>query len=140
MKTSTVKPSAPKWLLVDAEGQSLGRLSAKVASVLRGKHKPSFSPHEIHGDHVVVINAGNLQFHPTKLYRKKYYKHTGYTGNLKTTSLKAALEKDPTKVIERAVKGMLPKNRLRNEMMKRLHVFAESDHTYSAQKPAPFNI
>lgn len=135
-----MKPEAPKWLLVDAEGQSLGRLSAKVASVLRGKHKPSFSPHEIHGDHVVVVNAGKLQFHPTKLYRKKYYKHTGYTGNLKTSTLKEAMEKDPTKVIEKAVKGMLPDNRLRNKMLKRLHVFPESDHTLLAQKPVPLPL
>jgi len=140
MKTTIVKPQAPKWFLVDAEGQSLGRLSAQVAAILRGKNKPSFSPHQVCGDHVVITNASGLSFHSSKLYRKKYSRHTGYTGGLKTVTLGALFSKDPVQVIERAVKGMLPKNRLRKEMMKRLHVCSGSEHEHAAQKPQLLTI
>ncbi len=140
MRTTIVKPQAPKWILIDAADQSLGRLSAQIATMLRGKHKPQFSPHQMHGDHVVVINASKLKFQPAKLHRKKYFTHTGYFGNLKTITLGALFEKDPVKVIEKAVKGMLPKNRLRNEMMKRLHVSADDSHEYEAQKPELLTI
>ncbi len=137
MKTTIVKPSAPKWILIDAEGQSLGRLSASAASMLRGKHKPSFSPHQIYGDHVVVINASKLDFQPAKFHRKVYSRHTGFIGSLKSITLGDLFKKDPSQVIEKAVKGMLPKNRLRKEMMKRLHVYADSEHNHEAQKPEP---
>jgi large subunit ribosomal protein L13 len=140
MKTSTVKPPAPEWVILDAEGQNLGRLSAKVASVLRGKHRPTFSPHAIYGDHVVVINASKLAIHPVKMRRKVYSKHSGYIGHLKTVGLDKLFEEKPVSVIERAVRGMLPKNRLRNEMMKRLHVFAESEHPHEAQQPQVLTI
>lgn len=140
MKTSTIPVSAPKWLLIDAEGQSLGRLSAQVAMVLRGKHRPEFSPHQLCGDQVVVINAAKLDFHPTKLHRKEYHKHTGFLGHVKTISLKDLMAKDPTEVIRKAVKGMLPANRLRPQMLKRLHVYAESTHEHDAQKPVPFSL
>lgn len=135
MKTSSPKPAEPKWILVDAEGQNLGRLSAKISTILRGKNKPSFSPHQLCGDHVVVINAEKLYFHPTKHRRKVYVKHSGYIGHMKTWSLQNMIDEKPTKMIELAVKGMLPKNRLANQMMKRLHVFAGAEHTHEAQKP-----
>ena len=137
MKTTIVKPEAPKWILIDAEGQSLGRLAASTASILRGKHKPSFSPHQIYGDHVVVINASKLSFQSAKLHRKQYARHTGFIGSLKVISLGDLFKQNPVQVIEKAVKGMLPKNKLRNEMMKRLHVYAESEHNHGAQKPQP---
>ena len=140
MKTSTMKPPAPKWILVDAADKNLGRLAAQVASLLRGKHRPGFSPHQLWGDQVVVINASKLKFHPVKLRRKTYFKHSGYIGHLRATSLETMMEERPVQVIEKAVQGMLPKNRLRAQMLKRLHVFAESEHTHEAQKPVPLAV
>ncbi|HAI98972.1 TPA: 50S ribosomal protein L13 [Candidatus Peribacteria bacterium] len=140
MKTSVIPPSAPKWHLIDADGKSLGRLAVKVSTVLRGKHRASYSPHQLCGDHVIVINAAKLGIHPTKLYRKTYVKHTGYLGHIHTSSLKQMMERDPVNVIERAVKGMLPVNRLRPQMLKRLHVFADALHGHEAQKPAPLSL
>ncbi|MAE68310.1 MAG: 50S ribosomal protein L13 [Candidatus Peribacteraceae bacterium] len=137
MKTTHLKPADPQWILVDAEGQNLGRLSTKIATILRGKHRASFSPHQLCGDHVIVINAEKLFFHPTKHRRKIYVKHTGYLGHLKTWSLKEMIEKKPTEMIEKAVKGMLPKNRLSKQMLKRLHVYAGPEHQHEAQKPQP---
>ena len=135
MKTSTIPVSAPAWHIVDADGANLGRTAAAIATVLRGKHKPEYSPHQLCGDHVVVINASKLGLHPTKLYRKSYVKHTGYLGHFKRMFLGEKMEKDPADVIVRAVKGMLPKNRLRAQMLKRLHVFADAEHPHAAQKP-----
>ncbi|MFA7682380.1 MAG: 50S ribosomal protein L13 [Candidatus Peribacteraceae bacterium] len=140
MKTSTIPPAAPEWHIVDAEGQSPGRLSADIATVLRGKHRPSFSPHQMCGDHVIVINAEKIKLQSTQLYRKVYYKHTGYLGHLKTTTLGKMMEKNPCSVLERAVKGMLPKNRLRIEMLKRLHVVPGAEHPHEAQKPTPLSF
>ncbi|MBU0766527.1 50S ribosomal protein L13 [Patescibacteria group bacterium] len=140
MKTSTIPPLAPKWLLIDAEGQSIGRLSAQVAMLLRGKHRPEFSPHQLCGDQVVVINAAKLNIHPTKLYRKEYRRHTGFLGHLKTMTLKELMDKDPTQVIQKAVKGMLPSNRLRPQMLKRLHISVDEKHGHDAQKPVPFPL
>ena len=140
MKTTTVKEPAMKWVLIDAEGQNLGRLAARVAMLLRGKHRAEFSPHMICGDHVVIINAAKLNFHPTKLRRKQYVRHSGYLGHLRTTSLESMMEKKPTEVIERAVKGMLPSNRLRPTMLKRLHVFADAEHTHTAQQPEALTL
>lgn len=140
MKTSHLKPAEPKWILIDAQGQNLGRLSAHIATILRGKNKATFSPHQLCGDHVIVINAEKLEFHPTKHRRKIYVKHTGYLGHLKTWSLQEMIDKKPTKMIELAVKGMLPKNRLARQMMKRLHVFAGAEHTHEAQKPKPLTL
>jgi len=135
MKTSTPKPSAPQWVLIDAEGGSLGRIAANIASVLRGKHYPTFSRHMVCGDHVIVINVAKLLVHPAKLAHKMYYRHTGYVGHLRKESLQTAMKKNPAGVLERAVKGMLPRNRLRALLLKRLHVFAGSEHTHEAQKP-----
>lgn len=137
MKTSTVKPAAPKWLLLDAEGRSIGTVAAKAAALLRGKHVVTYSPHQLHGDHVVVVNAGKLAVRRKKRVNKIYRKHTGYLGHLRSTTLEKMLAEQPTVVVEMAVKGMLPKNRLRPQMLKRLHVFAESAHTHEAQKPQP---
>lgn len=140
MKTSTIPVQAPKWVIIDADGQSLGRVAAKVAHLLRGKHRPSFSPHQLCGDHVVVVNISKLGFHPTKLDRKTYTKHTGYIGHLRTTSLRKMMEDRPTEVMVKAVKGMLPSNRLATQMLKRLHVFAEAEHDHEAQQPEPLSI
>lgn len=135
MKTSSPKPAEPKWILIDAKGQNLGRMATRIATILRGKHRASYSPHQLCGDHVVVINAKELEFHPTKHRRKVYVKHTGYLGHLKMWSLQQMIDKRPTDMITIAVKGMLPKNRLARQMMKRLHVFAGAEHQHEAQKP-----
>ncbi len=135
MKTTTLKPADPKWVLIDAEGQNLGRMAAQIATILRGKNRASFSPHQLCGDHVIVINAQKLYFHPTKHRRKIYVSHSGYLGHLKTRSLKDMIEKKPTEMVEKAVKGMLPKNRLARKMLKRLHVYAEGEHQHEAQQP-----
>ncbi len=140
MRTSTPKPPAPKWFLVDAEGANLGRLAAWAASVLRGKHRPTYSPHMLCGDHVIVMNAAKLAIPPGKFRRKEYHRHTGYLGHLRTVSLERLLTEKPTELIERAVKGMLPKNTLRKEMLKRLHVYADATHMHDAQKPVPYTL
>lgn len=135
MKTSTIHPSAPHWVLIDAEGRNLGRIATRVSMILRGKHRATFSPHQISGDHVVVINAGKMSFTASKFRRKTYYRHSGYLGHLKATPLEKMLAERPAKVIEKAVYGMLPINRLRAKAMLRLHVFADASHTHTAQKP-----
>jgi large subunit ribosomal protein L13 len=139
MKTSHPKTEAPKWVIVDAEGQNLGRMAASIATILRGKHKASFSPHLLCGDHVIVINAAKIDLHPTKFRRRSYIRHTGRIGHLKVRSLKWMMERRPTEVVEKAVKGMLPHNKLRNGMLKRLHVYADAEHTHEAQKPVPLS-
>lgn len=140
MKTSTIPTQAPEWHVVDAENQSLGRMSAAIAHVLRGKHRPSFSPHQLCGDHVVVINVDKMALNARKLQQKEYVKHTGYLGHIKATPLKEMMQKKPETVLEKAVQGMLPKNKLRAQMLKRLHVFTGSEHSYAAQKPSPLSI
>jgi len=140
MKTSTLPVSAPKWYIIDAEGQTPGRIATKAAHVLRGKHKPSFSPHQLCGDQVIVINATNLKIGQKKMMQKEYISHSGYLGHLKAIKLKDLIEKTPERVIEKAVKGMLPKNRLRTPMMKRLHVYAEGEHKHEAQKPTSLSL
>ncbi len=140
MKTSTVKPSAPKWHLIDAEGQTIGKIAVKAASMLRGKHKVTFSPHQLCGDHIVVINAAKMKLPPKKGLRKMYHRHTGFAGNMRHASLTLMMEKKPTYVVENAVKGMLTANRLRQEMVKRLHVYADDKHEYEAQKPVPLSL
>lgn len=140
MKTSSPKPAEPKWILVDAKDRNLGRLAAKIATILRGKHKPSFSPHQLCGDHVIVINADKLYFHPTKHRRKIYITHSGYLGHIKTKSLQEMIDKKPTEMVEIAVKGMLPKNRLARQMMKRLHVVTGEEHGHEAQTPTPLTL
>lgn len=140
MKTTTLPTSAPKWYVIDAEGQSLGKIAVKAATYLRGKHKASFSPHQLCGDQIVVINASKIALPPKKGMRKTYHRHTGYPGNMKHVTLEKMLERKPTYVIENAVKGMLEANRLRQQMVKRLHVFAGAEHPYEAQQPKPLPL
>ncbi len=137
MKTSSIPVSAPAWHVIDAEGQTLGKIAVRAAMLIRGKHKVTFSPNQLCGDQVIVINAAKIKLPPKKGMRKTYYRHTGYVGNMKIVSLDKMLETKPEFVIEVAVKGMLEDNRLRQQMLKRLHVFAQGEHPYAAQKPAP---
>jgi large subunit ribosomal protein L13 len=128
------------WYVVDATDKTLGRLASVVASRLRGKHKATYTPHCDTGDHIVVINAGKVKVTGRKLSDKFYYRHTGYMGNLKSTSLEKLLAEHPERVIEYAVKGMLPKNPLGRKMFKKLHVFAGDQHPHAAQQPKPLQI
>jgi large subunit ribosomal protein L13 len=128
------------WLLVDAEGQTLGRLSSKVANLLRGKHKPSFTPHVDCGDNVVIINAEKVTLSGNKWAEKTYLRYTGYPGGQPATTAIQLLEKNPASIVERAVKGMLPKNRLGAELFRNLKVYAGSEHGQEAQKPTAVNI
>ena len=124
-----------KWYVVDAEGQTLGRLSSGIASVLRGKNKPQFTPHVDTGDYVIVINAEKIAVTGKKLDQKIYYHHSDYVGGMKETTLREKLAKKPESVIELAVKGMLPKGPLGRQMLKKLHVYAGPEHNHEAQKP-----
>ena len=129
-----------EWYIIDAEKAILGRLASKVASILKGKHKPSYLPHIDNGDYIVVVNAKNINVTGNKLEGKIYYKHTGYVGNLKSTCLGDMLKKDPSYVIRNAVKGMLPKGPLGREMARKMKVFAGSEHTHAAQQPQLLDI
>ena len=124
-----------KWYVVDATGHTLGRLSAEIASVLRGKKKPIFTPHIDTGDYVIVINADKVKVTGKKLDQKVYYNHSDYVGGMKETTLREMLAKKPEKVVELAVKGMLPKGPLGREMFTKLHVYAGAEHPHTAQKP-----
>lgn len=124
-----------KWYVVDAEGCTLGRLASEVASVLRGKNKPVFTPHVDTGDYVIVINAEKIKVTGKKLDQKIYYSHSDYVGGMKETTLREMMNKKPEKVIELAVKGMLPKGSLGRQMIKKLHVYAGAEHGHEAQKP-----
>ena len=137
MKTYMANPDKieRKWYVVDAEGQTLGRLAAEVAKVLRGKNKPEFTPHIDTGDNVIVINAENIKVTGKKLDQKVYYHHSDYVGGMKETTLREMMAKKPEQVIELAVKGMLPKGPLGRTMIKKLHVYAGAEHAHQAQKP-----
>ena len=124
-----------KWYVVDAEGQTLGRLASEVAKVLRGKNKPTYTPHIDTGDYVIIINAEKIKVSGNKLNDKIYYRHSDYVGGLKSINLKEALQKNPVFVIEHAVKGMLPKGPLGRQMYKKLFVYAGADHKHEAQQP-----
>ena len=124
-----------KWYVVDAEGMTLGRLASEVASVLRGKNKPTFTPHIDTGDYVIVVNAEKIKVTGKKLDQKVYYHHSDYVGGLKETTLREMLAKHPERVIEFAVKGMLPKGPLGRQMYTQLHVYAGAEHPHAAQKP-----
>lgn len=123
------------WYVIDAEGMNLGRLATKVATVLRGKHKPTYTPHIDCGDCVIVINAEKVNLTGNKLNDKIYYNHSGYTGGLRERTAKEMIEKYPVEMIERAVKGMLPKGRLGRQMYTKLFVYAGNEHPHAAQKP-----
>lgn len=135
MKTYTPKATEleQRWHLMDASGKTLGRLASQVAQLLRGKHRPSFSPHLDMGDHVVVINASQLQVTGKKLRDKVYYRHSGYPGGLKQETLAKLLAEHPTRVLEHAIQGMLPHNRLGRALMRKLRVYAGSEHPHRAQ-------
>jgi large subunit ribosomal protein L13 len=139
VKTYAVKASEieRRWWVIDATDQTLGRLATRVATLLEGKHKPTYSPHLDVGDHVVVLNAGRVKVTGNKLAQKHYYRHSNYPGGLKEESLAALLQRKPELVIERAVKGMLPQNRLGRAMFKKLKVYAGSEHPHQAQQPTP---
>ncbi len=124
-----------KWYVVDADGQVLGRMAAQVASVLRGKNKPEFTPHEDVGDYVIIVNAEKVKVTGRKLDQKIYYHHSEYVGGMKETTLREMMAKKPEKVVELAVKGMLPKGPLGRQMLKKLHVYAGPEHKQEAQKP-----
>lgn len=126
-----------KWYLINAEGKNLGKLAVTIANILRGKNKVTFTPHVDTGDYVVVINAEKVAFSGEKLKKKIYYRHSGYHGGLTKRTLEEMLEKKPDEVIRHAVKGMLPKNRLAKEIIKKLKVFAGPGHAHAAQKPLP---
>jgi large subunit ribosomal protein L13 len=124
-----------EWLLIDAEGQNLGRLSTKIAQLLLGKHKPNYTPGVMTGANVVVINAEKIEVYPTRMEEKIYYRHSNYPGGLKEITLKRQLEKFPERVIEIAVKGMIPHNKLGRRILKNLHVYAGPEHPHQAQEP-----
>jgi len=142
VKTYTPKASEidRQWYVIDAEGQNLGRLATRVATVLRGKHKPTFTPGLDTGDFVIVLNADKVAVTGQKMDDKKYYRYSGYHGGLKETTLRTMLSKHPTFVVESAVRGMLPKNRLGRQLMRKLKVYAGGTHPHAAQQPKELTI
>ena len=129
-----------KWYVIDAEGKPLGRVASKAAHILRGKHKATYTPHIDCGDYVIIVNASKVLLTGNKLEDKKYYSHSGYPGGLGTRTAKEMIEKYPEEMVEKAVKGMLPKNRLGRAMYKKLFVYAGSDHKHMAQKPSEMDV
>ncbi len=142
MKTYYAKPSEVQreWLLVDATDMTLGRLASEVAQILRGKNKPIYTPHIDTGDYVVIVNADKIKVTGTKAASKVYYRHTGYVGHLKSETFTEAMEKHPTRVIEHAVKGMLPKGTLGRQMFGKLKVYAGPEHPHQAQNPRKIEL
>lgn len=128
------------WYVVDAAGQTLGRLAARVATILSGKHKPIYAPHIDTGDFVIVINASQIAVSGTKLDDKVYYRHSGYPGGLTSITLRQMLDRRPQRAIRLAVKGMLPKNRIGRQMIKKLKVYAGPEHSHAAQQPQPLEL
>ena len=128
------------WVLVDAEGQTLGRLASKVAILLRGKHKPNFTPHVDCGDNVIIINASKVNLTGKKWEDKKYIRYTGYPGGQRSLSANQLFAKNPSSIIEKSVKGMLPKNKLGSALFRNLYVYNDSNHTQEAQKPVSINL
>ena len=139
MKTYSAKPGevTREWYLVDAEGKTLGRLATQIADTLRGKRKPQFTPHVDTGDFVIVVNAEKIQVTGNKLDQKRYYRHSGYPGGLRSRTLREQLERRPTEVLRVAVKGMLPKNRLARQQITKLKIYAGPEHPHEAQNPKP---
>lgn len=142
MKTYMTKPAdvERRWYVVDAEGQTLGRLASQVATVLRGKHKPTFNPSIDTGDYVVVINADKIAVSGRRLEQKVYYRHSQYPGGLREITLRDQMQKDPARVVYLAVKGMLPKNTLGRQMLRKMKVYAGSEHPHQAQQPVPMEL
>ena len=129
-----------KWLIVDADGQILGRLASEVATILRGKNKPIFTPHMDVGDHVIIINAGKIRVTGKKAKTKKYYRHTGYPGGLRSDSYSDLIKSNPAKILEKAIWGMLPHNKLGKKIYKKLKIYAGNEHPHEAQKPEKIEI
>jgi len=142
MKTFSPTPKDIKhdWFVVDAENQVLGRLASQIAHRLRGKHKPEFAPHMDNGDYIIVVNCDKIKVTGTKMHDKMYYRHSGWVGGLRTTSLTEMLAKKPTQVLTLAVRGMLPKNKLARVLLKKLKVYAGPEHPHAAQKPQPLTL
>jgi large subunit ribosomal protein L13 len=142
MQTVFAKPEETRgdWYVVDAEGKTLGRLASQIAHRLKGKHKPTYAPHQDLGDHIVVVNAGAVRVTGAKLTDKWYHQHTGYVGNLKSTTLEKLLKEHPERAIEFAVKGMLPKGPLGRRMYRKLHVFGGNTHPHQAQQPKALEL
>lgn len=142
MKTYVTKPAEVErnWYVIDAEGQTLGRLASKIATILRGKHKPIYNPSVDCGDFVIVVNAEKIHVTGQRMDQKVYYRHSGYPGGLSEITLRRQLEKHPTRAIELAVRGMLPKNKLGRKMIKKLKVYAGEEHPHQAQQPESMEI
>jgi large subunit ribosomal protein L13 len=142
MKTWTAKPGEidRRWYVVDAEGQTLGRLATRIADTLRGKNKPQYTPHVDTGDFVIVVNAEKIAVTGKKLDQKRYYRHSGYPGGLRSRSLREQLDRQPTEVLRKAVKGMLPRNRLSRAQITKLKIYAGPEHPHEAQAPEPLPL
>jgi large subunit ribosomal protein L13 len=142
MKTYNAKPGEVerRWYVVDADGQTLGRLATRIADTLRGKGKAQYTPHVDTGDFVVVVNAEKVRVTGNKLDQKRYYRHSGYPGGLRSRTLREQLERRPTEVIRKAVKGMLPRNRLARQQINKLKIYAGPEHPHEAQSPEPLNL
>jgi large subunit ribosomal protein L13 len=141
-KTTVLKPGEfeKDWYIVDASGKTLGRLATKVATVLRGKHKPGYAPHMDVGDFVIIVNAGKVRVTGSKVEDKIYWSHSNYPGGLKLASYREKMEKDPTFVLRNAVRGMLPHNRLGRRLLKKLRVYAGGDHPHKSQQPKELQV
>jgi large subunit ribosomal protein L13 len=142
MKSYMARPRTVerKWYLIDAEGQTLGRLATEIARLLRGKNKPQYTPHIDTGDFVVVVNAEKVLVTGKKAEQKVYYRHSGYPGGLKETSFESMLERRPTEILRRAVRGMMPKTRLGRQQLKKLKIYAGPEHPHEAQNPQPYEV
>jgi large subunit ribosomal protein L13 len=142
MKTYTAKPGeiARDWYVVDADGLTLGRLATQIADTLRGKGKPQYTPHVDTGDFVVVVNAEKIAVTGQKLDQKRYYRHSGYPGGIRSRTLREQLDRRPTEVLRKAVKGMLPKNRLARQQLTKLKIYAGPEHPHAAQSPKPLEV
>ena len=142
MRTYNAKPGEVerRWYVVDADGQTLGRLATRIADTLRGKGKAQYTPHVDTGDFVVVVNAEKVAVTGNKLDQKRYYRHSGYPGGLRSRTLREQLDRRPTEVIRKAVKGMLPKNRLARQQINKLKIYAGPDHPHEAQAPQPLEV
>lgn len=140
MRTLSAKPGEiePSWYVIDASEYNLGRLATRIATVLRGKHKAMFTPHVDTGDFVIVVNASKVELSGTKIDTKKYHRYSGYMGGLKSIVARTVRSEDPERMIQQAVKGMLPKNRLARQVIKKLKVYGGADHPHDAQQPQPF--
>jgi large subunit ribosomal protein L13 len=135
--TAEAARAGRRWFIVDADGQTLGRLATRIATILRGKTKPSFSPHVDAGDFMVVVNAARVRFTGNKLQQKRYYRHTGYPGGIRERTAAEMLTRSPDRIIRQAVEGMLPKNRIGRRLSRKLKVYAGPDHPHAAQQPTP---